>query len=94
MIKVKNLVNDKGTTLANQFIIVTNGKTYFQSYETPIAKKMNNGKVILSTDWDYSNTTRKALYTFLRNFCYFNVYCKKELEILIGSGIIKVRKTI
>lgn len=94
MVKVQNLVNDKGTTLANQFVIVANGKTYFQSYETTIAKKMNNGKVILSTDWGYSATTRKALYTFLRKKCYIDVYCKKDLKKLIEDGTIKVRKTI
>ena len=44
MVKVQNLVNDKGTTLANQFIIVANGKTYFQSYETTIAKKNEQRK--------------------------------------------------
>lgn len=94
MVKVQNLTNDRGTTLANQFVIVANGKTYFQSYETPIAKKMSNGKVILSIDWDYSATTRRSLYTFLRKFCYISVYCKKDLQNLIDSGAIKVKKII
>lgn len=44
MVKVQNLTNDRGTTLANQFVIVANGKTYFQSYETPIAKKNEQRK--------------------------------------------------
>ena len=61
---ISNLINNKGNAAANQFVINKNGIVYFQSYESPICRIENN-KVTLTSDWDYSNTTRKHLYIFL-----------------------------
>lgn len=50
----------------NQFIIVTNGKKVFQSYDSTICIiDYSNKTITLGHDWDYSKTTSKHLYLFL-----------------------------
>lgn len=56
----------------NQFLIDTMEYRYFQSYASLIACfNKNTHKLTLGCDWDYSNTTRKHLYIFIRDYCYF-----------------------
>ena len=44
----------------NQFLIHAESGTYFQSYNTIIAFKLNSGFIMLDKDkWDYSVTTSK-----------------------------------
>ena len=50
----------------NQFLIVTPDAHYFQSYETLIAMRDNEGNVYLDKNcWDYSTTTGKYRNIFL-----------------------------
>ena len=50
----------------NQFLIVTPNAHYFQSYESLIAMRDNEGKVFLDVNyWDYSTTTGKYRNIFL-----------------------------
>lgn len=66
-IRVKNLKSRSGNDIANQFIIQTNRGTYFQSYESIIVFKRNDGQVFLDKNyWDYSVTTGKYRNMFLR----------------------------
>lgn len=67
---VSNLINDNGNAAANQFIINTPKAVYFQSYSSVVAKIDGKDNLILSENWDYSNTTRKHLYIFLRMYGY------------------------
>ena len=47
-----------GNPVANQFIIYTPDGNYFQSYNSVIAFRDNNGKITLDDYyWDYSRTT-------------------------------------
>ena len=47
-----------GNPVANQFIIYTPDGNYFQSYNSVIACRANDGKVTLDKYyWDYSRTT-------------------------------------
>jgi len=56
-----------GNPVANQFKIYTKKGVYFQSYDTLIAFKPNEGKLKLDKNyWDYSRTTLKYLYKFTR----------------------------
>ena len=64
--KVKQFYNK------NQFIIESENATYFQSYESTCAK-VEGEALTLGSDWNYSATTRKHLYLFLKNYCY-NIY--------------------
>lgn len=65
---VMNLESPRsGNPVANQFVISTENGEVFQSYQTPIAKK--EGVIYtISNDWNYSRTTSKYFYQWLRSF--------------------------
>lgn len=68
-----------GRTVANQFIITTGNVSYFQSYNTIIAK-IENGKTYLDEQyWNYSKTTSKYRNKFLGE-------TTKETQEKINSG--------
>lgn len=93
--RISNLVNDNGKHAANQFLVEMVEKTYFQSYETIIAvKDNNNGKITLSQDWDYSKTTSKHLYIWLRDYTRHHVSGHDDVVELIENGTIKVVEKI
>ena len=85
---IYQLINDKGNPARNQFVVVKDGKTYFQSYKTMIAE-VNNDKVTLSKDWVYSNTTLKHLYIFLRHEG-FQIEKKNDVLKAIKNGNFEV----
>ena len=63
--KVKNFYNK------NQFIILGDkGEIEFQSYNSRVARIDKSGTLELSTRWDYSKTTLKHLYLFLKEYLY------------------------
>lgn len=82
---VKQLINDNGNPAANQFVIKTENAMYFQSYESVICK-LDGINIILSRNWDYSNTTRKHLYIFFRQNGYYNLSSAKEVRDAIKNG--------
>lgn len=92
---IENLVNDNNNHAVNQFVVKLNGNIFFQSYETIIAKRGKDGKISLSTFWDYSKTTKKHLYIWLRDFTSFK-YVENEKDVIdaIEHGLIKVVKKI
>lgn len=66
-VKIENMINNKGNTVKNQFIIHTNDGVYFQSYKSIIAFIDNRDNVYLdSYYWDYSVTTSKYRNQFLK----------------------------
>jgi hypothetical protein len=81
---VRQLINDNGNPAANQFVIRTKKAKYFQSYDSVVCK-LDGKNVILSTDWDYSNTTRKHLYIFLRQNGYNDLSSAKEVRKAIEN---------
>lgn len=75
---VRNLTSPvSGREVANQFVITTKKGTFFQSYQSIVAKVDNKGQVWLSYYWDYSNTTLKYLYQFLREQGYSDLSTTK-----------------
>ncbi len=83
----------------NQFLIESEEKIVFQSYDSVIAiidKTKNENSLTLGIDWDCSNTTRKHLYLFLKDYYYLTVYSKIEnsnnkreaIQELINNGFI------
>lgn len=89
MIKVKNIINDSGRAVANQFVISEwhNGsmvKATFQSYDSIICVMDFSGddtEIVLDQQyWDYSRTTLKYLERFLE------LHSKKEIEAKIKNG--------
>lgn len=74
MIKVSNLISDRsGRAVCNQFVIKTDDAVVFQSYDTTIAKKVNGNVYVRNDALDFSMTTSKYLYNFLREYC--GKYC-------------------
>ena len=88
--KVENLINNNGNRAANQFVITHKGATYFQSYESVIAK-YENGKLTITPLWDCSVTTRKHFYIFIRDYAYLNPTREVVLRN-IANGYINVVK--
>ena len=84
---VQNLINANGNPTLNQFVITVNNSraVIFQSYRSTIAK-WQNGKLHLSSRWDYSNTTSKHLYHFMRQYTPHYVTCKKDVLRLLKRG--------
>lgn len=65
-IHVENMESKRGNKVPNQFGIWTDDGLYFQSYNTVIAFKSNDGKTYLDTNkWDYSVTTGRYRNEFL-----------------------------
>ena len=64
--KISNLINNNNNPAPNQFILQSNNKTSFQSYDTLICEHFNNGKIVLDRNaLNYSKTTSKHLFLFL-----------------------------
>ena len=93
MIKVSNITNAKGRPVANQFEIIDydNGITLFQSYSVIIAKVMDDDKYVYLDEyyWDYSRTTLRHLYNFLRDQGFYNLN-KKVIQKFIKEGTFKI----
>lgn len=67
----------------NQFLIKGQEDITFQSYKSTIATIDKQGNLTLFTDWDYSHTTLKHLYLFIRDyFCILNHATRGLLEDL------------
>ena len=61
--------NSSGNPVANQFIIYTPEGNYFQSYDSVIAFRANDGKITLDKYyWNYSRTTSKYRNEFLGEY--------------------------
>ena len=79
IVKVSQLEGRNGA-VKNQFIVRTNDGTFFQSYDSMIVGKMNDGRILIDSKyWDYSKTTGKYRNQFLNE-------TKKETEQKINSG--------
>lgn len=62
---ISQLINSRGNPAMNQFVINSNNKTVFQSYESIICVK-DQGKTFLNSEkYQYSKTTSKHLNIFL-----------------------------
>ena len=89
---VCNLINNNGNAVPNHFIIYTPKATYFQSYQSVVAKIDKKGNLILSENWDYSNTTRKHLYIFLRMYGYDYLCSAKDMRKAIKDKEVMLKK--
>jgi len=65
--RVQNMQNSNGNTIANQFEIFDDKGKWFQSYSSMIAfRPYGDGKIQLDeSKWDYSRTTGKYRNQFL-----------------------------
>jgi hypothetical protein len=86
--KATQLINDNGNAAANQFVLHDGNSTMFQSYNTIIARSDNGNVTLDSNALDYSRTTSKHLYIFLRQ-CGWGVHNKAEVQDKIKTGTFK-----
>ena len=83
-VRVKNMKSPRtGRAIANQFIIRIGNTTYFQSYDSIIARKTRAGITLDKRYWDYSTTTGKYRNMFLGE-------SRKETEKKIKAGIYRL----
>ena len=85
--KISQMTGRTGKPVANQFILRcdNSGWTYFQSYQTMIAKVGDCGAIYLDKNyWDYSTTTGKYRNQFLN-------MNKSETEKAIIAGKIQLK---
>jgi len=86
---VENITNARGNKVANQFIIRNGNVVTFQSYESTICEiDYLYGTITFGRDWDYSVTTTKHLYQFLRDesFDLANLNNRKSIQKAIDEG--------
>ena len=88
---VQQLINNNGNYATNQFVIKTKKATYFQSYDSIICK-LDGIDIILSMNWDYSKTTMKHLYMFLRQNGYYSLSSTKDIRKAIKDGLVTLKK--
>lgn len=74
-----------GNTAKNQVVMIINTKDnhteIFQSYDSLICKvDYNKKKITVGSKWDYSITTLKYFYQFLREYAGIDSSCKKNIE--------------
>lgn len=91
--KVRNLINANGNTVANQFVIEDGNEICFQSYDSLVCKVVNS-KVILGCDFDYSRTTAKHLHTFMEEYAPGTLYRIKQEIPSYNSFSDMLRKAI
>ena len=66
--KVYQMKNDNGNAWANQFIIEKHGQIVLQSYQSLVVLiDYNFERLGFGVDYDYSNTTSRAVSKFLRD---------------------------
>lgn len=70
----------------NQFEIRDNNKLYLQSYYSLVVE-ISNGKIILGRDWDYSTTTSKHVYAFLKEYSNIGFYGVKNKRAYVNKLI-------
>ena len=89
---VANLINNRGNAVKNQFIITEGNTIAFQSYNSricEIVKPCGMGFDVLvrfGRDWNYSQTTSKHLYSFLRQNGLEILASRQAIEEAIERG--------
>ena len=87
--KVRQLENK------NQFIMEDDKKTIFQSYDSIIAVfDKEKRDLTLGCDWDYSKTTLKHLYIFLRDVIYYDLKLEQKARIEEALESANTRKAL
>ena len=88
--KVRNIINEKGNAVKNQFDIVEGYNHTFVSYETTIAKlHLASAFIVISDEaFNYSTTTTRHFLNWLENVLCIKKPTRKEVEGWIKNGFI------
>ena len=88
--KVRNIINEKGNVVKNQFDVVEGYNHTFVSYETTIATLHAASAFINISDeaFNYSMTTTRHFLNWLENVLTIRKYTRKDVEAWIKKGFI------
>lgn len=88
--KVRNIVNEKGNVVKNQFDVIEGCNHTFVSYETTIAEVHLASAFINISDeaFNYSMTTTRHFLNWLENILTIKKPTRKEVEGWIKEGFI------
>lgn len=95
--KVKNMRNNNGNKVANQFVIMDeeHNTITFQSYNSEIIRiDYHNETITIFSDYDYSVTTGKYRNKFMRDYGFRDMDNKKNFEYYMNHGAIGRYKII
>lgn len=71
----------------NQFVIINGNIVAFQSYKTIIAiYDKDTRNLQISNKWNFSRTTSKYFYQFLRDYCSIYISTKKDFEFYLKEN--------
>ena len=87
---IYNIKNEKGNTVANQFLTIEGTNYTFTSYRTPIAMlKSASGVMFLNRRvFSYSKTTTRHFLNYLENVLTNEKPTRKEVEKWMDNGFI------
>lgn len=87
--KVRQLENK------NQFLMEDEKQAIFQSYNSVIAiYDKENHNLTFGCDWDYSKTTLKHLYIYLRDVIYYDMTLEQKQDIMEALQSANTRKAL
>lgn len=82
-----NLKTASGNIAQNQFIVTDGAMFTFHSYESIICVYHRpSATIVVDKKWNYSNTTRRYFYQFLREYTGHNVRSKKDFLQLVKTN--------
>ena len=87
---IYNIKNEKGDTVANQFLTIEGTDYTFISYQTTIATLKAASAVMFINDsvFDYSRTTTRHFLNYLENVLTAEKPTRKQVEKWIDNGYI------
>ena len=85
-----NIKNERGNSVANQFLSIEGTDYTFVSYETTIATLKASSAVMFINDsvFDYSRTTTRHFLNYLENTLTAEKPTRKQVEKWIDNGYI------
>ena len=89
MIKVEQMINERGNGAMNQFVLTDedNDRMIFQSYSsTIVCVDFKEHVITFFEDWHYSRTTDKHRNIFFRHYAHF-------LDLTTTDGVRKAIQT-
>ena len=94
--KVRNIINEKGNVVKNQFDIVEGCNHTFVSYETTIAEAHIASAFINISDeaFNYSMTTTRHFLNWLENVLTIEKPTRKEVETWIKQEFIPANENV
>ena len=88
--KIRNIINEKGNVVKNQFDIIEGCNHTFVSYKTTIAEAHLASAFIVISDeaFNYSMTTTRHFLNWLENILTIKKPTRKEVEGWMKNGFI------